>query len=208
MPSILIVPDCGSNARCSSASAVDLPAPVEPTSAMVSPGSDREVEVGHGGALAVVGERHVLEVDQAAHAAGIDRVGAVAHRRHGVEHLEEFAQARRVHQHAVDEADHLLEAPDQQRGEIHEGDDLADGREALAVEVECRRRKIASIVMRGRRARQHRDQRPPGQHRHLRGQQLVDRRRAGSRPRPRCARKPCTSAMLPSASEVRSASAV
>jgi hypothetical protein len=39
MPSILIEPDCGSKARCSSASAVDLPAPVEPTSAMVSPGS-------------------------------------------------------------------------------------------------------------------------------------------------------------------------
>ena len=39
MPSILIEPDCGSNTRCSSASAVDLPAPVGPTSAMISPGS-------------------------------------------------------------------------------------------------------------------------------------------------------------------------
>ena len=39
MPSILIEPDCGSNTRCRSASAVDLPAPVGPTSAMISPGS-------------------------------------------------------------------------------------------------------------------------------------------------------------------------
>ena len=39
MPSILTEPDCGSNTRCSSASAVDLPAPVGPTSAMISPGS-------------------------------------------------------------------------------------------------------------------------------------------------------------------------
>ena len=30
----------------------------------------------------------------------------------------------------LDEADHLFEAADQQAGEIHEGDDLADGREA------------------------------------------------------------------------------
>ena len=39
MPSILMKPDCGSKARCSSAIAVDLPAPVAPTSAMVWPGS-------------------------------------------------------------------------------------------------------------------------------------------------------------------------
>ena len=39
MPSILMKPDCGSKARCSSAIAVDLPAPVGPTSAMVWPGS-------------------------------------------------------------------------------------------------------------------------------------------------------------------------
>ena len=92
-----------------------MPAPVEPTSAMVSPGSTVKREVGDRGALAVIGERHVGELDQPAHAAGIDRVGAVAHRRLGVEHLEEFAQARRIHQHAVGEADRLLEAGDQQR---------------------------------------------------------------------------------------------
>ena len=34
----LTLPDCGSKTRCKSASAVDLPAPVAPTSAMVSPG--------------------------------------------------------------------------------------------------------------------------------------------------------------------------
>jgi hypothetical protein len=39
MPSTAIAPVCGSNTRSSSASAVDLPAPVAPTSAMVSPGS-------------------------------------------------------------------------------------------------------------------------------------------------------------------------
>ncbi len=33
-----MAPDCGSNTRCRSASAVDLPAPVGPTSAIVSPG--------------------------------------------------------------------------------------------------------------------------------------------------------------------------
>ncbi len=38
VPSMVIDPDCGSNVRCSSASAVDFPAPVGPTSAMVSPG--------------------------------------------------------------------------------------------------------------------------------------------------------------------------
>src|SRR5215470_4150083 len=39
MPSILMAPDWGSKARWSSASAVDLPAPVGPTRATVSPGS-------------------------------------------------------------------------------------------------------------------------------------------------------------------------
>ena len=106
----------------------------------------REREIGDRRPLAVVGERHVGEFDQPAHAAGIDRVGAVAHRRHGIEHLEEFAQARRIHQHAVGEADHLFEADDQERGEIHEGDDLADGRDDPGCGDRCRRRKIDSIV--------------------------------------------------------------
>ena len=113
MPSILTAPDCGSKARCSKASAVDLPAPVAPTSAMVSPGSAVKLEVGDRGALAVVGERDVGELDQPAHAAGIDRVGPVAHRRHGVEHLEEFRQPRRIHEHPVGEVHRLLEPADQ-----------------------------------------------------------------------------------------------
>ena len=37
-PSMRIAPDCGSKARWRSPSVVDLPEPVEPTSAMVSPG--------------------------------------------------------------------------------------------------------------------------------------------------------------------------
>ena len=96
MPSILTAPDCGSNTRCSSASAVDLPAPVGADQRDGLARQRREVQIGDRRTLAVVGERHVLELDQAAHAAGIDRIGAVAHRRHGVEHLEEFLQPRRI----------------------------------------------------------------------------------------------------------------
>ena len=39
-------------------------------------GQRREAQIRHGGALAVIGKRDVLELDQAAHAAGIDRVRA------------------------------------------------------------------------------------------------------------------------------------
>ena len=115
MPSILTEPDCGSNTRCSSASAVDLPAPVGPTSAIDLARQRGEVQIGDGRPLAVVGERHVGEFDQAAHAAGIDGVRAVAHRRHGVDHVEEFPQPRRVHEQAVGEAHGLFEPGDQQR---------------------------------------------------------------------------------------------
>ena len=76
-----------------------------------------EAQVGDGGALAVVGERHVVEFDQAAQPAGIDGVGPVAHRRHRVEHLEEFGEPRRVQEQPVGEADRLLEPGDQQRGD-------------------------------------------------------------------------------------------
>ena len=143
-----------------------------------------EVEVGDRGALAVIGERHVLEFDQPAHAARIDRVGAVAHRRHGVEHLEELAQARRVHEHLVGEADHLLEPDDQQRGEIHEGDDLADGGEALHVEPDAEQedRQHRDRGGRARRApRRSPTRRAPASARRAAGPP----RCAGSSPRPR-----------------------
>jgi hypothetical protein len=55
MPSILMKPDCGSKARCNSAIAVDLPAPVGPTSAMVWPGSAAKERSSTAGRLA--GER-------------------------------------------------------------------------------------------------------------------------------------------------------
>ncbi len=93
-----------------------------------------EGEVGDCRALAVVGERHVLELDQALHPAGVDGAGAVAHRRLGIEHIEELRDARRVQHHAVGEADGLLEPADEQRGEAHEHHDLADRR--LAVQIE------------------------------------------------------------------------
>ena len=94
-----------------------MPAPVAPTRATVSPGSAVKVEIGDRGALAVVGERNVLEFHQAVQAAGIQRVGAVAHRRLGVEHLEEFLDPRRVHHHAVGELHDVFEPADQQRGD-------------------------------------------------------------------------------------------
>ena len=204
MPSILTEPDCGSNTRCSSASAVDLPAPVGPTSATISPGSAVKLRSATAGALAVVGERHVGEFDQAAHAAGIDGVGPVAHRRHGVGDLEEFLQPRRVHEQAVGEAHRLFEPGDQHAGEAREGDDLADRGQAVDVEPDADD-EDRQHGERGRGARQHGADRPPRQHRHLRAEQLA---------RPRCCspitsasmrEKLCTSATLPSASEARSA---
>ena len=100
MPSILTTPDCGSNTRCSSASAVDLPAPVGADQRDGLARQRGEVQIGDRRPLAVIGERHVVELDQPAQPARIDRVRPVAHRRLGVEHLEEFLQPRRVHHHA------------------------------------------------------------------------------------------------------------
>ena len=90
-----------------------------------------EGEIGDGGPLAVIGERDVVEFDPPGQAAGIDRMRDVAHGGHGIEHVEEFLQPRRLHEHAVDEADDLFEPADQHGGEAHEHHDLADGGEAL-----------------------------------------------------------------------------
>ena len=49
--------------------------------------------------LAIVGKRHILELDAAGKAAGIHRVGPVMHRRNGVEHVEKFAQLGRIQRH-------------------------------------------------------------------------------------------------------------
>ena len=64
-------------------------------------GQRGEAQVGDRRPLAVVGERDVLELHQAAQAAGIDRIGPVAHRGLGVEHLEEFREAGRLHHHVL-----------------------------------------------------------------------------------------------------------
>ena len=88
-----MTPDCGSKARCSSASAVDLPLPVGADQRDAVAGQRGEGQIRDRGALAVIGKRHVVEFDQPAQPAGIDRIRAVAHRRHGVEHVEELLQA-------------------------------------------------------------------------------------------------------------------
>src|SRR4030095_16265130 len=67
----------------------------------------------HGGPLPDRGKRHVVELDEAGKPAGIHRVVPVAHRGHRVQHVEEFLQARRLHEHAVDEAQHLFQLLDQ-----------------------------------------------------------------------------------------------
>ena len=106
-----------------------------------------EVQVGDRGALAVIGERHVVELDQAAHAAGIDGVRAGRAPPARVEHLEEFAAAAaRPWNSAVGEADRLLEPDDQHAGEAHEGDDLADRREAVDVEPDADARRSTARV--------------------------------------------------------------
>ena len=102
-------------------------------------GQRGEGEVLDRGPLAVIGKRDVLEFDQAREPPGIHRVGPVAHRGHGIQHVEEFLQPRRLHEHAVDEADHLFELLDQHGGETHEHHDLADGGEALFMQRRCRR---------------------------------------------------------------------
>ena len=78
-------------------------------------GQRGEAQVRHGGALAVIGKRDVLEFDEAAQPAGIDRIGPVAHRGHGIEHAEELGELWRIHEQAVGEADHLFEPRDQER---------------------------------------------------------------------------------------------
>ena len=140
---------------------------------MISPGSAVNFRSATAGALAVVGERHVAELDQAADAAGIDGVRPVAHRRHRVGDLEELDEPRAVLEQAVGEADGLLEPDDQHAGEAREGDDLADRREPVDVEPDAddEDRKHRE---RRRGAGQHGADRPPRQHRHLRAEQLAD----------------------------------
>jgi hypothetical protein len=93
---------------------------------MVWPGKRREGEILDRRPLAVIGEGDVAELDEAGKAPGIDRAGPVAHGGHRVQHVEELLQARRFHEHVVDEAHHLFELLDQHGGKGDEHHDLAD----------------------------------------------------------------------------------
>ena len=99
------------------------------------------------GPLAVIGKRHVVEFDQAREPPGVDRVGPVAHRGHRVEHVEEFLQARRFHEHAVDEADHLFELLDQHGGESRRTSPSRRSRRGPAHAGTMPTMKIARMVM-------------------------------------------------------------
>ena len=159
-----------------------MPDPVAPTSATFSPGSTGEGHVLDRGPLSVIREADILERHLAGEPPDVLGVRAIVHGRRGVENLEELAHFRRLHEHLVDEADRLLEARDQHRGDAHEHDDLADGREPVQMQAgadEKHRRHRDG----GRGARRHGGDRPPGQNRVLRLQQLLDdgAQRAGLR---------------------------
>ena len=76
-PSIITVPLCGSKARWRSASAVDLPAPVEPTSATISPGSAVNVRSATAGRLPSYDKVTSLNSTRP-RSRRVDRVGPVA----------------------------------------------------------------------------------------------------------------------------------
>ena len=173
-PSMRIAPACGSMARCSRLSVVDLPEPVAPTSATVSPGVTTKFTSLTALAPVVIGESDVLEAHFAVQAAGVlARPGLSANAAMRVHDAEEFGDLRRLHEQVVDETDHLLQPGDQHGGEIHEGDDLADAGEILQMQPDADAEKSpAATGCRGRARRDRRD-RPPRQHRQLRGEQLA-----------------------------------
>ena len=109
LPSTVMNPDCGSKAGCNSASAVDFPLPVGPTSATRSPGNAVKPRSATATTLAIVRKGYVREFDAAAHAARVHRTGPVAHRRHRIEHIEKIREFRRVEEQVIGEADRLLE---------------------------------------------------------------------------------------------------
>ena len=77
-PSTRMRPDCGSNARWSRPSVVDLPDPVAPTNATVSPGCTSKDRSLDRGPLSVVRERDALEANGARDAPHVRRSGRVA----------------------------------------------------------------------------------------------------------------------------------
>ena len=135
-------------------------------------GERRKRNVLDRGPLAVIGKRDVVEFDEPGEATGVHGVGPVAHCGHRVQHVEEFLQARRLHEHAVDEAHHLFELLDQHGRKTHEHHDLADRGLSPAVQVDAdgEDREHGDG---GGGAGDDGDQRPPAQYRHLYGEQLV-----------------------------------
>ncbi len=123
-------------------------------------GQRRERHVGDRGPLAVVGERDVLELDHAAHAARIHRVGPVAHGRLGVEDVEEFLEPRRLHEEVVHEAHRLFQLRDQHGGKAHEHHDVADRGVTPIVQPDAGKEDREQRERR-RRAREHGDDGPP-----------------------------------------------
>ena len=123
--------------------------------------------------LAVIGEVDVVELDVAPGAADVLAVRLVGHGRLVIEDAEEIGQRRHLEEDAADEARGLVHAADQHGGEAHEAHDLADRRLALGVEPGAEHEDQDHGDGRGG-ARQHRQQRPPVQHRILRRQRLAD----------------------------------
>ena len=112
----------------------------------------------------------MVEFDAALRAAEIDRAGAILDRRR-IENLEKLREPRRIEHEAVGKTDDKFELAHEQRRDIHEGDDFADRHEVADMEPSTYEENRQNRD-RGRRAGRHRNDRPPGQNRNLRRQQL------------------------------------
>ena len=76
-PSIFTAPSSGSKTRCRRPSVVDFPEPVEPTSAIVSPGLAVKRHILYRLAASVVGKGHIFESDRAGKTARVARARPV-----------------------------------------------------------------------------------------------------------------------------------
>ena len=173
MPSMRMAPLSGSKARCSRPSVVDLPEPVVPTSATVSPA--RAVKETSSTALrrGGVGEADGVERDLALEALDLTGVRPVVDGRRRVEDLEELGDLGHLQEQPVDEARDLVEAGDQHGGDGHEHHDFADGGEAVQVQHDADEEDRRHGERRGGAGRDV-GERPPGQDRDLRGEQVAD----------------------------------
>ena len=134
MPSILITPDCGSKARWSKAERRRLAGAGCADQRDGLAGSAVKAEIGTGGALAVVGKRNVLELDEPAHAAGSSASGR-SRTAGSVSSTSKNSLSRGASiTIRLAKLHDLFEPADQQRGIAHEHDDLAD--RGLTVQIE------------------------------------------------------------------------